>query len=162
MKTRLLASLSIGLAVAAGAALASPASAQELQTDYNYVGAGLAVGDLGNSDIGLSINSKITVGDHVSVRPGVMSDLNFSNSGETVFLAPVTYDFNSITKDGRLLPYVGGGVSVSTEGAGAVGPLVTAGVDYRMGDNWTANGAVNWSIYGNSQVNGTVGIGYNF
>jgi hypothetical protein len=144
------------------AALPMAANAQEKTTDYNYVGAGVGLGDLGDSDIGLSINSKITVADNVSVRPGVISDLDFSNDGETVFLAPVTYDFSSLTDDGRLLPYVGGGLSVSTEGKGAVGPLLTGGVDYRLTDRLVANGAVHWSIYGDSQVNGSVGLGYTF
>jgi hypothetical protein len=162
MKTRLLAALTAGLATIAMAALPMAANAQEKTTDYNYVGAGVGLGDLGDSDIGLSINSKITVADNVSVRPGVISDLDFSNDGETVFLAPVTYDFSSLTDDGRLLPYVGGGLSVSTEGKGAVGPLLTGGVDYRLTDRLVANGAVHWSIYGDSQVNGSVGLGYTF
>jgi hypothetical protein len=40
--------------------------------------------------------------------------------------------------------------------------LLTAGVDYRITDHVVANGTVNWSIYGNSQVNGSVGLGYSF
>ncbi|MGF1566789.1 MAG: hypothetical protein ACFCVD_01725 [Nodosilinea sp.] len=162
MKIRFIAAMALGLATASMAALPMAASAQEKTTDYNYVGAGVGVGDLGTGNVGLSINSKITVADNVSVRPGLITDFNFSNNGETVFLAPVTYDFNSLTSNGRLLPYVGGGVSVSTEGSGAVGPLVTGGVDYRITDRVVANGAVNWSLYGNSQVNGTIGLGYTF
>jgi outer membrane protein W len=162
MKTRLLAAFTAVFATAAIAALPTAANAQEKTTDYNYVGAGVGLGDLGNSDIGLSINSKITVADNVSVRPGIISNLDFGSNGETVFLAPVTYDFNSLTDNGRLLPYIGGGLSVSTEGSGAVGPLVTGGVDYRLTDRLVANGAVHWSIYGDSQVNGSVGLGYTF
>jgi hypothetical protein len=162
MKTHLFAALTLGLATASMVALPITAQAQEQSTDYNYVGAGVGLGDLGDSDIGLSINSKITITDNISARPGVISDLNFGSNGETVFLAPVTYDFNSLTADGRLLPFAGGGLSVSTEGKGAVGPLVTGGVDYRITDRLVANGAVHWSIYGNSQVNGTVGLGYTF
>ncbi|WP_026072767.1 hypothetical protein [Nodosilinea nodulosa] len=162
MKTRSIAAIALSLTAASLAALPMAANAQDAPTDYNYVGAGVAVGNLGNSDVGLSVNGKATVADHISVRPGVMSDLNFSNNGETVFLLPVTYDFNPVTPNGRLMPYVGGGLSVSTQGAGAVGPLVTGGVDYRISDHVVANGAVNWSIYGNSQVNGTVGLGYTF
>jgi hypothetical protein len=162
MKTRSIAAIALGLTAASMVALPMTANAQERPTDYNYVGAGVAVGDLGNSDFGLSVNSKFTVADNVSVRPGVMSDLNFNSNGETVFLLPVTYDFNPVTDNGRLLPFVGAGVSVSTEGAGAVGPLLTGGIDYRITDRVVANGAVNWSIYGNSQVNGTIGLGYSF
>ncbi len=162
MKTRLLAALTAGLATAAVVAMPMTASAQENTTDYNYVGLGVGLGDLGNSDVGLSVNSKVTVADNISVRPGLISDLDFGSNGETVFLAPVTYDFDALTDNGRLLPYVGGGLSVSTEGKGAVGPLVTGGIDYRLTDRLVANGAVHWSIYGNSQVNGTVGLGYTF
>lgn len=162
MKTRLIAALTLGFATASMMALPLAANAQEKTTDYNYVGLGVGVGDLGTSDIGLSVNSKFTVTDNVSVRPGVISDLDFGSDGETVFLAPVTYDFDSLTDNGRLLPYVGGGLSVSTEGKGAVGPLLTGGVDYRLTDRLTANGAVHWSLYGDSQVNGTIGLGYNF
>ncbi|NJL48813.1 MAG: hypothetical protein HC929_16725 [Leptolyngbyaceae cyanobacterium SM2_5_2] len=162
MKTRFIAAIALGLTAASMAALPMAASAQEKTTDYNYVGAGVGLGDLGNSDVGLSINSKITVGDNVSVRPGVISDLNFSGNGETVFLAPVTYDFNAVTNNGRLLPFVGAGVSVSTEGQGAVGPLLSGGVDYRITDRVVANGTVHWSLYGNSQVNGSIGLGYSF
>jgi outer membrane scaffolding protein for murein synthesis (MipA/OmpV family) len=162
MKTRFIAAIALGLTAASMAALPMAANAQERTTDYNYVGAGVGVGNLGNSDVGLSINSKITVADQVSVRPGVISDLNFNSNGETIFLAPVTYDFNSVTDNGRLLPFVGAGLSVSTEGAGAVGPLVSGGVDYRITDRVVANGTVHWSIYGNSQVNGSIGLGYTF
>jgi outer membrane protein W len=162
MKTRFIAAIALGLTTASMAALPMAARAQEKTTDYNYVGAGVGIGDLGNSDIGLSINSKVTVADNISVRPGLITDLNFSDSGETVFLVPVTYDFNAVTSNGRLLPFAGAGLSVSTEGEGAVGPLLTAGVDYRITDHVVANGTVNWSIYGNSQVNGSVGLGYSF
>ena len=162
MKTSSIAAIALGLTAASMAALPMAANAQERPTDYNYVGAGVAVGELGTSDVGLSINSKFTVADNVSVRPGVMSDLNFNNNGETVFTLPVTYDFNPVTDNGRLMPFVGAGVSVSTQGAGAVGPLLTGGLDYRITERVVANGTVNWSIYGNSQVNGSVGLGYSF
>ncbi|MFQ4135234.1 hypothetical protein PGN35_002840 [Nodosilinea sp. PGN35] len=162
MKTRSIAAIALGLTAASMAALPMAANAQQAPTDYNYVGAGVGVGNVGNSDVGLSINSKVTVADSISVRPGAISDLNFSGNGETVFMLPVTYDFNPVTPNGRLLPYLGGGISVTTQGSNAVGPLVTGGVDYRITDRVVANGAVNWSLHGNSRVNGTVGLGYTF
>lgn len=83
MKTRLIAALSLGLATASFAALPLAAKAdQPNTTDYNYVGLGVGVGDIGNSDVGLAVNSKITIGQNVSVRPGVISDLNFTNNGD--------------------------------------------------------------------------------
>ncbi|MGB5973243.1 MAG: hypothetical protein WBG38_07985, partial [Nodosilinea sp.] len=144
MKIRSIAAIALGITAVSLSVLPMAAQAQEA-TDYNYVGAGVGIGDIGTGDVGLSINSKVTIADNISVRPGAISDLNFSGSGETVFLLPVTYDFNAVTSNGRLLPYVGGGLSVSTEGDGAVGPLFTGGVDYRITERVVANGAVNWS-----------------
>ncbi len=159
MKTRSIAAIALGLTAATMAALPMAANAQDASTDYNYIGAGVGISD----DIGLSINSKVTVADNISVRPGVISDLDFNgDDGETVFLLPVTYDFNAVTPNGRLLPYLGGGLAVSTEGSTSVGPMLTGGVDYRITDRIVANGAVNVSFYNNTQVNGSVGLGYTF
>lgn len=159
MKTRFFSIAALGLV--GSAILASSAQAQTLPTDYNYVGLGVGIGDVGDSDVGLAVNSKFTVADHVSVRPGVITDLDFDD-GQTAFHIPVTYDFEPVTRNGKLLPYAGGGVAFTTGDDSDVGPLLTAGVDYRVSDKVTLNGAVNWSIYDDSQVNGVVGIGYNF
>ena len=161
MKARQIASLSLGLAAAAMAVMPAAVKAQTAPTDYNYVGAGVGAGGLGGSNIGLSVNSKLTVADQVSVRPGVVTNFDFNSQG-TFISVPVTYDLNPLTADGRLLPYVGGGLSVVTGGYTAVGPMATAGVDYRMTDNFTLNGGVNVSITDYTRVNGTVGLGYTF
>ncbi len=159
MKTLSIAAIALGLTAASLTAMPMAANAQDASTDYNYVGAGVGISD----DIGLSINSKVTVADNISVRPGVISDLDFNgDDGETVFLLPVTYDFNAVTDNGRLLPYLGGGLSVSTEGSTSVGPMLTGGVDYRITDRIVANGGVNVSFYDTTQVNGSVGLGYTF
>ncbi|MBD1914946.1 hypothetical protein H6F55_01285 [Phormidium sp. FACHB-322] len=159
MKTRSIAAIALGLTAASMAALPMAANAQNASTDLNYVGAGVGISD----DIGLSINSKFTVADNISVRPGVITDLDFNgDDGETVFLLPVTYDFNAITDNGRILPYVGAGLSVSTEGSTQVGPMLTGGVDYRITERIVANGGVNVSFYDNTKVNGSVGLGYAF
>ncbi len=159
MKTRSIAAIALGLTAASLAAMPMAANAQDASTDYNYVGAGVGISD----DIGLSINSKVTVADNISVRPGVISDLDFNgDDGETVFLLPVTYDFNAVTDNGRLLPYLGGGLAVSTEGSTSVGPMLTGGVDYRITDRIVANGGVNVSFYDTTKVNGSVGLGYTF
>lgn len=150
------------LAIAGTVALASSASAQTSPTDYNYVGVGVGVGELGDSDLGLAVNSKITVGNQVSVRPGLITDFDFSDDGQTSFMLPVTYDFNPITQNGKLLPYAGGGVAAKTGDDSDIAPLLTAGIDYRVTDKVTLNGAVNWSIYEDSEVNGVVGVGYTF
>lgn len=150
------------LAIAGVVAATSAASAQTAATDYNYVGLGVGAGDLGESDLGLAVNSKFTVGNNLSLRPGLVTDLDFSDEGQTSFTLPVTYDFNPVTRNGKLLPYAGAGVAVRTGDDSEVGPLLTAGVDYRVTDKVTLNGAVNWSIYEDSEVNGVVGVGYTF
>ncbi|MBD2256925.1 hypothetical protein [Pseudanabaena sp. FACHB-2040] len=161
MKARLFASISLGLAAAAIAVMPTAANAQTAATDYNYIGAGVGAGGLGGSNIGLSVNSKLSVADQVSVRPGVITNFDFDSEG-TIISVPVTYDLAPITDDGRLLPYVGGGVSVVTGGNTSVGPMATAGVDYRLNDNFVLNSGVNVSFTGNTRVNGTLGVGYTF
>ncbi len=162
MKTKLFALATAGFAAAAIASVPLAANAQTAPTDYNYVGVGVGVGELGgNSSVGLAVNSKLRVADQVSVRPNVISDLNFGENGNTQLTLPVTYDFNSPVANGRLLPFAGAGVSYST-GREQVGPMVTAGADYRINDRLTANGAVNVNFYRNTDVNGVVGLGYNF
>jgi opacity protein-like surface antigen len=159
MKARFLSIAALGLV--GSVVFATSAQAQTTPTDYNYVGLGVGVGDLGDSDLGLAVNSKFTVGNHLSVRPGMITDFDFDN-GQTAFNIPLTYDFNPITRNGKLLPYAGGGVAFTTGDDSDVGPLLTAGVDYRVTDKVTVNGAVNWAIYDDSQVNGVIGVGYTF
>lgn len=159
MKAQFLSVVALGLL--GSTLIASSAHAQTAPTDYNYVGAGVGVGDLGDSDLGLSVNSKFTVSNNVSVRPGLITDFDFSD-GQTSFFVPVTYDFNPITQNGKLLPYAGGGVAFTTGDDSEVGPLLTAGVDYRITDKVTLNGSVNWSIYDDSDINGVFGVGYTF
>lgn len=159
MKAQFLSVVALGLL--GSTLIASSAHAQTAPTDYNYVGAGVGVGDLGDIDLGLSVNSKFTVSNNVSVRPGLITDFDFSD-GQTSFFVPVTYDFNPITQNGKLLPYAGGGVAFTTGDDSEVGPLLTAGVDYRITDKVTLNGSVNWSIYDDSDINGVFGVGYTF
>lgn len=159
MKARFLSIAALGLV--GSVVMTTSAHAQTLPTDYNYVGLGVGIGDVGDSDLGLAVNSKVTVGNNISVRPGVITNFDFEDGG-TAFNIPVTYDFNPVTQNGKLLPYAGGGVAFTTGDDSEFGPLLTAGVDYRVSDKITVNGSVNWSIYDDSQVNGVVGVGYTF
>ena len=159
MKTQLFSLVAFGLVSAVAFA---PAAQAQTPPDYNYVGLGVGVGDLDDSDIGLAVNSKLSVGNNVSLRPGAISDLDFTSDGETAFHVPITYDFNAITPNGKLFPYAGAGVAVTTGEDSDVGPLLTAGLDYRVTDKVTFNGAVNWSLFDDSRVNGVVGVGYTF
>jgi hypothetical protein len=159
MKARFFSVAAMGLVGATLMAFA--AHAEPVAPNYNYVGLGVGIGDVGNSDVGLAINSKVTVSNNVSVRPGIVTDFDFSD-GQTAFTLPVTYDFNAITSDGKLFPYAGAGVAFTTGDDSDVGPLLTAGVDYRISDQVTLNGGVNWSIYDDDQINGVIGVGYTF
>ncbi|MBU6228492.1 MAG: hypothetical protein KGQ93_02210 [Cyanobacteria bacterium REEB459] len=162
MKTRFIAAIALGLTTASLISLPLAARANDNTTDYNYLGLGVGLGKLGSNDLGLSLNSKITVANHLSLRPGVITAFNSSNTGQTLVLAPLTYDMGGASSDGRLVPFVGAGLSVSTKGSGSVGPLITAGADYRLTDKVVANGTVHWSLLGDSQVNGSLGLGYIF
>lgn len=159
MKARLFSIAALGLV--GSVAFATSAHAQTASTDYNYVGLGVGIGDVGDSDFGFAVNSKLTVGNNVSVRPGLITDFDFDD-GQTAFNIPVTYDFDAVTSNGKLLPYAGGGVAFTTGDDSDFGPLLTAGVDYRVSENVTLNGALNWAIYDDSQVNGVLGVGYTF
>jgi len=159
MKARFLSIAALGLV--GSVVMTTSAHAQTLPTDYNYIGLGVGIGDVGDSDLGLAVNSKLTVGNNISVRPGVITNFDFEDGG-TAFNIPVTYDFNPVTQNGKLLPYAGGGVAFTTGDDSEFGPLLTAGVDYRVSDKITLNGSVNWSIYDDSQLNGVVGVGYTF
>jgi len=161
MTIRLFATVSAGVVAAAIATLPMVAQAQTAPTDYDYVGVGVGVGNVGDSDVGFAVNSKFTLGDNVSVRPGAITDFDFDD-GQTHVLVPVTYDFNPITPNGKLLPYAGAGLSVETGEHEEVGGLLTAGADYRLTERLTANAAVNWSISDTSPVNGVIGVGYTF
>ncbi len=162
MNIKLLALVTAGLTTALVAAVPFSARAQQAPTDYNYIGVGVGVGDLGpDSDVGLAINSKFRVVNQVSVRPSVISDLDFDDDGNTQFTLPVTYDFNSPVANGRFLPFAGGGVAFST-GRDDIGPMLTTGVDYRINRQLTANGTVNVNFFDNTDVNGIVSLGYTF
>ena len=158
--------LPIGLAVVTLMAAPLSASAQEAHLEsLDYVGIGVGLGDIGKTDVGLTLNSKIELTDQVSLRPAVISDLDFDDNGETLFLIPATYDFQSPLENQKLLPFAGLGVSVSTEGDDDVGLLLTGGTDYRLSDRVTLNGSVYWSLFDwldDDQVNGVISIGYNF
>lgn len=161
MNIKLFALVAAGL-TSATVAMAPIAGAQEAPTDYSYLGVGVGIGDVGpDSDVGLAINSKLRVANHVSLRPSVISDLNFDDDNSNTQLSlPVTYDFSSPNTD-RLLPFIGAGVTYST-GSEDFAPMATAGLDYRISRRVTANGTVNVNFYDETQVNGIVGLGYTF
>ncbi len=146
---------SVGLAIAALLAFPLKASAQQLP-DYSYVG-------IGGSDDGFVINGKVTVYDNLSIRPSVATDFDFDDGEDVSYLLPLTYDFNAVDPDGNLYPFVGTGIGGTLGSDSSVDFALTAGLDYRVGDRWVANGAVNYLPFAETdEVDFTLGVGYVF
>ncbi len=137
--------------------LANPAIALA-QEKSNYIG-------LGATDEGFTVNAKLKLAEQLSVRPAVLTDIEFDDDTEVTVIAPVTYDFKSPFKNGKLLPFVGAGIGGTTRDDGSVGLTVTGGVDYRASNKLTANGSVVWLAFDedlDNEVDFIVGLGYNF
>ncbi len=155
----------IGLAAAALLAVPFGAQAQRILDvqnpdsipNYSYVG-------IGGSDNGFAINSKLAVGNNISIRPEVSTDFDFDDSEDVSYLVPITYDFNTIGS-GRAAfnPFVGAGVAGDIGDDSDVEFALVAGTDYRFARNYVANGSVNYSPFADDDELGfTVGVGYLF
>jgi hypothetical protein len=132
----------------------------------SYVGVGGNIG-LGGGDTALGLGnftviSKIGFTEAISARPAVVFGDN------TTILIPVTYDF-TIQPTGAeaeaistFAPYVGGGLAIATGDDSDVGPMVTAGVDVPIANQFTANAGVNVGFFDSTSVGLTIGVGYNF
>lgn len=132
------------------------------QGGYSYIAVGgnigLVDGNTSLGDGGFAVTSKLGLTRNVSFRPGaVIGD-------QTVFLIPVTYDFVIQSADPfapvPYAPYLGGGVSVSTNGD--IGFLVTGGVDVPLSSVFVANAAVNASFGNDTDLGIFLGVGYRF
>ena len=146
---------SIFLLVLVVAILLGTTAIANAQDGYNYIG-------LGASDGGFAVNGKIELAKQLSLRPAVLTDIEFDDDTEVTIIAPVTYDFESPFKNGKLLPFAGAGLGGTTRDDGSVGLTVTGGVDYRASDKLTANGSVIWLPFDDDRVDFIVGLGYNF
>lgn len=147
--------VSVGLAAAALLAFPLKGSAQQAP-DYSYVG-------IGGGDDGFVINGKITLDDHLSIRPSVATDFDFDDSEDVSYLLPLTYDFNAVDADGNLYPFVGAGIGGDLGDDSTVEFALTGGLDYRFSDRWVANGSVNYLPFADAdEVDFTVGVGYVF
>ena len=148
--------IATGLAAAAIVAAPLAANAQTVP-DYNYVG-------IGGGDDGFVINGKVTLSDHLSVRPAVATDFDFDDGDDVNYTLPVTYDFNSLDSQGRLFPFIGAGIDGQIGDDSDIEFAVTGGADYRINENFLVNGAVVWTPFadGNDDVGFTAGIGYSF
>ncbi|MEO0755445.1 MAG: hypothetical protein AAFY78_01075 [Cyanobacteria bacterium J06648_16] len=148
--------IATGLAAAAIVAAPLAANAQTVP-DYNYVG-------IGGGDDGFVINGKVTLSDHLSVRPAVATDFDFDDGDDVNYTLPVTYDFNSLDSQGRLFPFIGAGIDGQIGDDSDIEFAVTGGADYRINENFLVNGSVVWSPFqdGDDDVDFMAGIGYSF
>jgi opacity protein-like surface antigen len=121
----------------------------------NYIG-------LGATDEGFAVNAKIELAEQLSVRPAILTDVEFGDDTEVTAIAPVAYDFESPFKNGKFLPFAGAGIGGTTRDDGSVGLTVTGGADYRASNKLTANGSVIWLPFDDDRVDFMVGLGYNF
>lgn len=128
----------------------------------NFIGIGGNIGfddDSTIGDSGFAVISKLSLADNISLRPAAVID------DDVTFLVPVTYNFVSRAVDigpRSLVPYVGGGVAISTEDDSEVAGLISAGVDVPISSQFTANGQANLSIADETGFSILLGIGYNF
>jgi hypothetical protein len=130
-------------------AIAAPAA--------NYIGGGIRTGfqddtlfvlngkfkatDLGNT-ISLSGRPTVMFGDEVELRLAVTGE------GEVAR---------------NLSPFLGGGLSINTDGGGQVYPLLNAGVDYRLGDQLVIQVGGNLLFKsGDTDTELTASLGYAF
>lgn len=148
--------IATGLAAAAIVAAPLAANAQTVPA-YNYVG-------IGGGDDGFVINGKVTLSDHLSVRPAVATDFDFDDGDDVNYTLPVTYDFNSLDSQGRLFPFIGAGIDGQIGDDSDIEFAVTGGADYRINENFLVNGSVVWSPFqdGDDDVDFMAGIGYSF
>lgn len=138
-----------------GAMLLTTPAIANAQNTSNYIG-------LGATDEGFAVNAKIELAEQLSLRPAVLTDVEFEDDTEVTVIAPVTYDFESPFKNGRFLPFTGAGIGGTTRDDGSVGLTVTGGADYSASNKLTANGSVVWLPFDDDRVDFIVGLGYNF
>ncbi|WP_019508073.1 hypothetical protein [Pleurocapsa sp. PCC 7319] len=144
----------LSLSLIGAIVLATPviASAQDRSNDIG----------LGATDESFAANAKLELAEQLSIRPAVLTDVEFDDDTELTVIAPITYDFESPFKNRRLLPFAGAGIGGTTHDGGSVGLTVTSGADYRASNKLTANGSVVWLTFDDDRVDFIVGLGYNF
>ena len=148
--------IAAGLAAAAVVAAPLAANAQSAP-DYNYIG-------IGGGDDGFVVNGKVTLSEHLSVRPAVATDFDFDDGDDVNYTLPITYDFNSVDGQGRLFPFLGAGIDGQIGDNSDIEFAVTGGADYRISEDFLVNGSVVWSPFadGDDDFGFVAGIGYSF
>lgn len=133
--------------------------------DYSYIGGGFNIGLDDNDgttigDTGFIVNGKLAFSRNLSLRPSVII------AEEVGILVPVTYDFSLPGPEryeaSRIVPYVGGGLFLSTADDSDIGALVTGGFDVRLSDEFVANLGVNVGFATETETGIALTFGYIF
>ncbi|WP_416673158.1 hypothetical protein [Egbenema bharatensis] len=140
------------------------APGQPTRSGPSYIGAGGNIGFGGSTGIGrgnFAVFSKLGLTNNFSLRPAVFV------GDRTTFLIPVTLDFptGALVDDAvpfSIAPYAGGGIGISTGDDSRVRPIITAGVDAPITNQFTATAGVTVGFFRNTEVGLMLGIGYNF
>lgn len=135
------------------------------QSGSSYIGIagniGLSGGDTALGDGNFAVITKIGLTRTFSVRPGaVIGD-------DPTILIPITYDFTFNPTDAfaaplPIAPYLGAGIVIGTGGDTDVGPMITAGVDFPLTNQFTATAGLNVGFIKDTSVGLQIGVGYNF
>ncbi len=133
----------------------------------SYVGVGINVGISGDDsalgDANFSVLSKIGLTRSISVRPSAV--INDDNS---VILVPVTYDISirdtadPFTEVLPFTPYIGAGAAFKLGDDSETGLLLSGGVDFPLGSQFTANASVNAGFFDDVDIGLLLGVGFNF
>ena len=109
-----------------------------------YIGVGGNIGIDGDTPIGDFagvVFGRIPLDTNLSLRPSVLI------SDEAAFLIPLTYDFvlpgETPYAPKPYVPYVGGGLALSTQENDNVGFLFSAGLDWHLSEQWLGNVQLN-------------------
>ncbi len=132
----------------------------------SYLGIGGNIGVTGDdtalSEFNFTVLSKIGITNAVSVRPSAVIGDN------TTILIPVTYDFSTrptptdVGPISSFAPYIGGGLGITTGDNSDVGPMLTAGVDVPLNNQFTATAGLNAGFFDDVSLGVAIGVGYNF
>lgn len=144
----------------------TPGRATRSSPSYFGVAGNLGVrGDTTLSESNPTIFSKVGLTNNLSVRPSAVIGDN------AVFLVPLTVDLPvgielpvGGTPENRpsVVPYLGGGLALSTARDSTIGGLLSGGIDVPFASDFTANAGVNVGFIDRTDVGVLLGIGFNF
>ncbi len=126
----------------------------------NYIGGGLLLGGEGDF-VDFAVISKVKLFNlgswgTISTRPSV----TFTD-GDVGFRVPATIDWRNLRNfNNKVVPFAGVGAAIDSDGDADL--MLMGGTDYKLSRDWTVNGGVNVLFLGDTTVDVTLGIGYNF